>query len=1592
MTKISQHERTRPRHESSGTPPPADPARAASPARSPSHASSGPPSPLGGRRSPTMGGALAPRAALPSGGASASPSLRGLLGRPAAGTVANGAAASGVKLDQLPPVPRIRDTKGAWNTLWKAGPRREMFDGLRLKYQQHQGKDVSGAKFLEKVVELTGQPGAQAFTTARADVTRFVVKVPGSDEAVHLLRRDADDGLLGDIVRLDNGNDDTVAQALEGVGKRERSSLGKRARNELRQEAASTSAGAANAGGAGAGAPGAPGVLPEVPAKYFFLNKVKSKSRMKICEPVLTTYLAAGGRLMTMPGFLEMVFQHTATAKRLPTERPDIGHFLVTLPGFEDEPLNVLTRVRHDGKLADIAIAEPGDPESVVREIAAIANTARKLAGRGRIKEDGADPRVRNTLPSDLTDVLQAYRTLPGNLDIAEGTFHVQLCQWAEEASATARPTRYEGIERFTVQVPNHGPVELLGQRDEKGRVVGVQRLQTEAELEHKLQRMGRLAKASRSRNAARLTGESKRPKTEENKRLTNIWKTMQAQLQGGFQAWKAQRVGAKSGAGSFVAHLENLCAQAGGEVVVSDAEKTVTRHVISPNDGGPSVTLLRYTNAAEVATGMRVVDATLTEQDAIAVMSTFEKRSESSKRVVKSTAPQRVLADDLARPIERQVTTAKAMRLALAGMLANQRAGKPDLLAGLKHEDELRTWFQHDGTPVPGRTGGSFVHLSMFARNRAPLVNLLTQLGQKGLVEGLPPQVTAGLLAKVLKARAEHPQAGTDELMQVTGVTANVYHDYLNLSTGALHTDTRVRYLPGYDQHWGEIRDALTQLGHTKQATQLRGPSSDPAEQLVNAIENEMYSLQAALHAMRVQGLPRRQAARSAGLSNPAILRTLVDHQGQVRNLQFIASRLPRGTPREAGDTPSQPGDTRQPGDTTRPPGGTPPQAGAIQPQPGHASPARGDGAPAAPRPIDSSPLLGSRLAAAVQRLTELADRDLVVRATKGRGRKLFIVGLNATRPGGSAQAVGLRRLYGGNLELVRAPRSFESERPRQTLRWLSTALKRWFPGSIEIQAYHDPVKNEIWVASNVDEVNARLRAFLSSGGLMDTLADFDSRGTATRMRKDRDHRHLSKLKHALDDPSLLANDAARAALMAMAAGRFRVPMPHDAPDQGRRGLNLHAERRIRHAVLAETGQAPDPFKLTGTRRPCGICAKDLQLPPGARRGPIWQSASSRAGYDPAAVADDYAKAGIPTFITEARDGHWTVNHDTDSEAEPDLERPGSKRKAPARQEPPAKRHAIDDADGGGPITYKRRSHADRTQQAAPPRPAAPPSAAGLSQQAGPSQQAGRAQQAGPSPHAQQLGPSQQAAGAAQHLQVAALQEDALDAALLLHRHVDVPVQQEQVTPLLQGLLDEGSRRFDAFRAQLATQPDARATPEQRQEMRQLGELSLRLRRSAAALGWLPAQASPTAALPVFSPPADGNWERPMRDLFISGTASGARNICWFDTLAQLALDQSRDLGGDTQPVDELAAELRETADRMGLTEAGAMADDDHGALQLIAHSLGLQVHVFLRQPDGEVVLSPLQSVGAPGGNPVYVYSDDTHFEPLWPAWEQER
>jgi hypothetical protein len=1553
MTTISQLDRKRPRPElDSPSGPPGSP-RPAPPAGTLPRAPDGPPG-LAGRRPLTTGGPSAPRAALPLARTSGTSSQRGIPRSTTTRAESTEPTMRGVKLEDLPPVPRIRNPAHGWHDMWRKAATRDSFDPLRLQYQDTlpPPKAISGALFLRQVNELTGAPGTQAFTTARADTTRFTVRIPGVEGPVHLLRRDAEDGTLGDLVRLNTGSDEEIKEALAGIAQRS----GQRRKAKVKQESADVAAARA--------------ALPGVPPNKFFQSQVQGKAHRQIVDPMLGRYVASTGQKTSRPAFVEKVFLLTASAPRLATDRPDIGHFVVNVPGTA-EPVHVLRQETHDGMLANFKIVEsPGDAAAVKRAVNAMYEVARVTASRTQYKIESSETKQRE-FPEDLNDAFEAFQSRPENLNIARTTFLQLLGQWAGKTAGTK--TDVEGIRRFTVDVPHYGTVELLGHLSEAGEVVHVQRLMSEGELEHKLRRMVQNAKNSRGGATHDTAGAVRHGMSDEARARNNIWRTLQRQMGDEFTSWNQRQAGYKPGSRAFVAHLERLCAESAGEAVMADDSMSVTRHVVTPNPGGPSFTLLRCTNAAGVVASLRVIDELQTEKQAIAAMAnTVALQAQAAGRVKGKGTTRRVLAEELDHTVPKKREDAKVMQRALEGMLANKHAGKANLLDGLDNEAELRTWFREDGSLLPKRTAWSFMGMAGFPAARDAMESLLTRLGHRDVVAAMPPRMDAELLAKVLKARVEHPEANADELMKVIGVPAAVYSRFLSLKTGKLWDPDRIRHLPGYEQHWPAIQDALNQLGHTAQAARQGGVVTDPAKRLAHDIEDDLYALQKALVLMRKEGLSRGKAARRAGVANPALMRILADKQGNVRNLQFIAGRL-------SGD-PSQ--------------------------------------------------KTMERLGKAVRQLSDLAERDMVVRTLKGglRVKKLFVVGITAARIAGGAEARSVRELYADNPELVRKPRSYAAERPRQALRWLSTALRRWVPGkSVEIQTYYDPVKKEVWVSSNQDALNEKLREFLATGGLMEALAGEEQAANhGQRMQTNRTYRHVSKLKRMLEElkrtPEHTLTDSekeARNVLAAIAEGRFRVPPPREKPKEGDPPLvNLHSELRIRDAYLAETGRLPDPLQLTGTRRPCGTCAKDLDLPEDARRGAFWMSRAARVHHDPEQVADENAKASIPTFITQTRDKRWTEHPNTDSES--DLDEPSLKRRAePARTEPPAKRPAREDggsAGGAGPVPG--RTTAAPTPAPAPAVSGRPQATAG-SASGGPATSSASATlgkrhadgqrvasaaptpqpaRAAPAPQAASTAPAPQAASdlaaaaslaEANETQIQALQEDALDAAMLLDRQVDFPVPREEIGPLLQGLLDEGARRFDAFRAQLDANPDARATPEQQDEMRQLGELGLRLRRSAAALGWLPSQAAPTAALPAgVSPPADGNWERPMRDLFIPGTASGARNICWFDTLAQLALDQSRDLGGDMRPVDELAADLRETADRLGLTEAGAMADDDHGALQLIAHSLGLQVHVFLRQPDGQVALSALQSVGALEDRPVHVYSDDTHFEPMWPAW----
>jgi hypothetical protein len=83
---------------------------------------------------------------------------------------------------------------------------------------------------------------------------------------------------------------------------------------------------------------------------------------------------------------------------------------------------------------------------------------------------------------------------------------------------------------------------------------------------------------------------------------------------------------------------------------------------------------------------------------------------------------------------------------------------------------------------------------------------------------------------------------------------------------------------------------------------------------------------------------------------------------------------------------------------------------------------------------------------------------------------------------------------------------------------------------------------------------------------------------------------------------------------------------------------------------------------------------------------------------------------------------------------------------------------------------------------------------------------------------------------------------------------------------------------------------------------------------------------------------------------------------------------------------VNRLARKLRQAADLLGLSTAGEQFDDIRGTMHLIARFLRVQVHAFRRHPDGSVRMFAAQTIGSPTDRPVYLYTDDEHFEPMWP------
>jgi hypothetical protein len=117
-------------------------------------------------------------------------------------------------------------------------------------------------------------------------------------------------------------------------------------------------------------------------------------------------------------------------------------------------------------------------------------------------------------------------------------------------------------------------------------------------------------------------------------------------------------------------------------------------------------------------------------------------------------------------------------------------------------------------------------------------------------------------------------------------------------------------------------------------------------------------------------------------------------------------------------------------------------------------------------------------------------------------------------------------------------------------------------------------------------------------------------------------------------------------------------------------RKIDLHAERRIKEAYARDSGKALNSQFLAGTMRPCGICAKDLDLPPSVHRGPFWLSRAGQAFYNAHEVVEENVARSVGTYASAGTGVNPSVNYntDSDSEAEDGVRSKGkAKRKAPS-------------------------------------------------------------------------------------------------------------------------------------------------------------------------------------------------------------------------------------------------------------------------------------------------------------------------------------
>lgn len=653
-----------------------------------------------------------------------------------------------------------------------------------------------------------------------------------------------------------------------------------------------------------------------------------------------------------------------------------------------------------------------------------------------------------------------------------------------------------------------------------------------------------------------------------------------------------------------------------------------VYRILLERSRGGSTSVVARAAGVPD-GTVSRWINAKRWQSDelpgALSNMQDYAKHRDAIDKLAKAM---QLTSEDLPPPAAKQrgQMTAPLLKAALESMLAKQgepllgRGRTPGILSAVAQplgidRRTLGAWITKDGTPA--KPLDAFARLPDYEQVRSDLQSLFVRLGHREVAESLRApddsgvhKMTVALLVDVLRTFEQEPASSAGAIAAALGVQAPLIRKYVSLERVDLHEPELVRNMPDYAEHREALAAALVALGQEQQARALPLPLVD-AEQLLKTLRN---------------GMPRFVDAMKAMQDNPTLLPREAAIQADVPPEALMAVMDAGGVLRERSDvheTLSRLGSHLVPG-------------------------------------IDEEL---ARLRAIASGKTQLAaaPREMARFELPARGSipaKVFIVRPSTGDPGPKAKN-RLEKIYANNEELVRLPRSYETERPRQMLRWLSTVLNNRFSAAREVQCYFHVGTQQIVVASNTNEANTELAKFFAEGGASELAAHADASSGA------REARHAGKLRKALADAANpiagTGGDLQAQIRAAVKAGRFHVPLASFS-ERGST-VSLHAERRILHYLRETHGESVDRRLLAGTMRPCGSCADELGLDDEERRGPFWLSRPAQAFVDtPRIIERNIAKA-IGTYVTKTREGKVTIDYDTDSDSDVDGRKPRAAR-----------------------------------------------------------------------------------------------------------------------------------------------------------------------------------------------------------------------------------------------------------------------------------------------------------------------------------------